>query len=165
MNPMDMNWFFDHKDLDDLRLRAIEKLKNSPFPSASESRWLKLNREMMDRVLKSQDYRIEYYNISLKENLGTKISPDNPIMDDGDFAYENQNGIVESQELHYHCAPNSYDWIKMIDDSIEAILSCVVFVRTDGSFDRSYRIDLIISLDSIQEMGKDKFSSFMDSFN
>lgn len=165
MHPMDINWFFDHNDLDDLRLRAIEKLKTSPFSHALEERWLKLDTAMFNRARICQDYKIEYYNIVLKDALGTKISPKHPIMDDEDFASDNQNDIVESQELHYHCWPSNFDWVGMIDDSIEANLRCVVTVSADGSFDRKYLIDLIVSLDDIQKMGWNKFSSFMNSFN
>ena len=165
MHPMDINWFFDHDDLDDLRLRAIEKLKSSPFSHALEERWLKLDTVMFNRARICQDYKIEYYNISLRDETGSNFSLDHLLLNDRDFASENPNGIVESQELHYHCWPSNFDWVGMIDDSIEAILRCVVTVSADGSFDRKYLIDLIVSLDDIQKMGWDKFSSFMDSFN
>ena len=162
MHPMDINWYFDHDEINDLQIRAINSTSKSP---STESRWLVMDRDLFERAINSQDSRVEYYNIILKDSLGTEISVGHPILDDEDFASDNQNGIVESQELHYHCWPSNFDWVGMIDDSIEAILRCVVTVSADGSFDRKYLIDLIVSLDDIQKMGWDKFSSFMDSFN
>ena len=162
MHPMDINWYFDHDEINDLQIRAIN---SSEYSSSIESRWLKLDRELFERAISSQNPRIEYYNIVLKDPLGTAIPDDHPIMDDGDFASDNQNGIVESQELHYHCMPSNFSWADMIDHEIEAILNCVIFVAPDGSYETKFRIDLLISLDAIENMGWGKFSTFMDSFN
>tara|TARA_B100001287_G_scaffold276086_1_gene285709 strand:+ start:632 stop:1120 length:489 start_codon:yes stop_codon:yes gene_type:complete len=162
MHPMDINWYFDHDEINDLQIRAINSTSSSV---ATESRWLKMNRELFARAIISQNPRVEYYNIVLKDPLGTEIPVDHPIMDNEDFASNNQRGSVESQELYYHCMPSNFSWSDMIDHEIEAILSCDISVSPDGSYQTRFRIDLQISLEAIENMGWGKFSTFMDSFN
>ncbi len=162
MHPMDINWYFDHDEINDLQIRAINSTSKSP---SIESRWLKMDRELFERAISSKDPRIEYYNIGLKDSIGSDIPHGHPIMDNEDFASDNQNGIVKSQELHYHCMPSNFSWADMIDHEIEAILNCVIFVDPDGSYQTKFRIDLLISLETIENMGWGKFSTFMDSFN
>ena len=161
MHPMDMNWYFDHDEINDLQIRAINSLNNSP---SLESRWLKLDQKLFNRAISSQDPRVEYYNIVLKDSLRTEIPDSHPIMGCEDFADENQNGHVDSQELHYHCMTSNFDWADMIDHEIEAILNCDISVSPDGSYKTKFRIDLLISLNDIENMGWDKFSTFMNNF-
>ena len=162
MHPMDINWYFDHDEINDLQIRATNSTSSSV---ATESRWLVMDRDLFERAINSQDSRVEYYNIILKDSLGTEISVGHPIMDDEDFASDNQNDIVESQELHYHCWPSNFDWAYMIDHEIEAVLICDISVSSAGSYETKFRIDLQISLEAIENMGWGKFSTFMDSFN
>ena len=162
MHPMNINWYFDHDEIHDLQIRAIN---SAEYSSSMESRWLKLDRELFERAINSQNPRIEYYNIVLKDPLGTEIPDDHVVMDDEDFADGNPHGIVESQELFYHCLPSNFSWADMIDHEIEAILNCVIFVAPDGSYETKFRIDLQLSLDAIENMGWGKFSTFMDSFS
>ena len=162
MHPMDMNWYFDHDEINDLQIRAINSLNNSP---SLESRWLKMDRKLFDRAISSKNPRVEYYSIVLSNPLGTEIPADHPIMNDGDFTSDNQNGIIESQDLHNHCMPSNFDWAYMIDHEIEAVLVCDISVSSAGSYETKFRIDLQISLEAIENMGWGKFSTFMDSFN
>ena len=162
MHPMDMNWYFDHDEINDLQIRAINSLNNSP---SLESRWLKMDRKLFDRAISSKNPRVEYYSIVLKDPLGTEIPSDHPIMNYEDFVSDNQKGIIESQELHYHCMPSNFDWAYMIDHEIEAVLVCDISVSSAGSYETKFRIDLQISLEAIENMGWGKFSTFMDSFN
>ena len=162
MHPMDINWYFDHDEINDLQIRAINSSENSP---SIESRWLKMDRELFERAISSQNPRIEYYNIILKDPLGTEILDDHVVMDNEDFADSNPHGLVESQELFYHCLPSNFSWADMIDHEIEAVLVCDISVSPDGSYQTRFRIDLQISLEAIENMGWGKFSTFMDSFN
>ncbi len=118
MHPMDINWYFDHDEINDLQIRAINSSENSP---SIESRWLKMDRELFERAISSQNPRIEYYNIILKDPLGTEILDDHVVMDNEDFADSNPHGLVESQELFYHCLPSNFSWADMIDHEIEAV--------------------------------------------
>ena len=162
MHPMDINWYFDHDEINDLQIRTINSTSNSV---ATETRWLMMDRDLFEKAINCQGSRVEYYNIVLRDSLGTEIPDNHPVMDNEDFASENQNGIIESQELHYHCMPSNFDWSDMIDFELDAILICDIFVSPDGSYKTRFRIDLLISLDSIDNMAWGKFSTFMDSFS
>ena len=163
MHPMDMNWYFDHDDLDALRQRALRKQLVEPF--ASDSRWLSLNEELFKRAINCQDYKVSFYNIRLKDAIGTPIPSDNPVMSNESFAYFNSSNVVETNEIFYHVHPNSYDWSNMIGNQLEAFLYCFVTIDTTGAMlYRTYSIELVLSLENIQSMGKETFTSFIDSF-
>ena len=164
MHPMDMNWYFDHDDLNGLRQRALRKQTIEPF--ASDSRWLSLNEELFKRAINCQDYKVSFYNIRLKDDIDTPIPSDNPVMSHESFAYFNSGNVVETNEIFYNANPNSYDWSNMIDNQIEALLYCFVTVDVTGNIlYRTYHIELLLSLEDIQSMGNESFTSFINSFN
>ena len=54
----------------------------------------------------------------------------------------------------------------MIDNQIEALLYCFVTVDITGNIlYRTYHIELLLSLEDIQSMGNESFTSFINSFN
>ena len=160
MHPMDMNWYFDHDDLDALQVHA----ECSVTGYGHATRWVSIDEDMLKRALNSLDYRVSYFNIRLDDDLGTPIPETHVIMSDPDFACCNSNDVVESKELHYHCSPQHLRWLSLIDDKVSAFLNCNVWVSTDGVIKRNYSVDLVLSLDDIQEMGEEAFQGFMDSF-
>tara|TARA_B100000945_G_C20223042_1_gene521499 strand:- start:166 stop:582 length:417 start_codon:yes stop_codon:yes gene_type:complete len=138
MHPMDMNWYYDHDDIDDLKQRAVRKAPVEPF--ASDSRWLHLNRSLFERAINCQDYSVEFFNVKLKDNFATKV-------------------------LYQNCQATSYDWSCMINDSIDAYLNCLVTVDTSGYIiNRRYYIDLIVDVDKVKN-SEHCLSSLLNYFN
>ena len=164
MHPMDMNWYFDHDELDALQQRAVYNADANEYPYGRETRWLELNDTLLQRALNCADYKVSYFNISLSDDIGTHIPKTHVVMSDSDFACINCNNKVENNELHYHCSPQNFDWVKFVNNKINAFLYCTVHVSTTGAVNRRYYIDLTLSLDDIQSMGKEEFKKFMDSF-
>lgn len=160
MHPMDMNWYFDHDDLDALQKHA----KHSSTGYGHATRWVSVNEDMLRRALDCSEYRVSYFNIRLDDDVGTHIPETHVIMSDPDFASENYNDQVESHELHYHCSPQNFDWMNLIDDKISVFLNCDVKVSANGDIKRNYTVDLVLALDDIQEMGEEAFQEFMNSF-
>ena len=160
MHPMDMNWYFDHDDLDALQAHA----ECSVTGYGHATRWVSINEDMLKRALSSMDYRVSYFNIRLDDDLGTPIPETHVIMSNPDFASINCNDRVESHELHYHCSPQNLNWMSLIDDKISVFLNCTVWVSVDGDIKRDYTVDLVLTLDAIEEMGEETFQKFMNSF-
>ena len=160
MHPMDINWYFDHDDLSGLQTHA----KNSTTGYGHATRWVSVNREMLQRVLTCPDYKVSYFNIRLDDDLGTSIPETHVIMSDPDFASKNCNDRVESHELHYHCSPQNLDWTSVVDDKISVFVNCTVWVSADGGIKRDYTVDLVLTLDDIEKMGEEFFQRFMNSF-
>ena len=97
--------------------------------------------------------------------MGPCQPSDNPVMSNESFAYFNSSNVVETNEIFYHVHPNSYDWSNMIGNQLEAFLYCFVTIDTTGAMlYRTYSIELVLSLENIQSMGKETFTSFIDSF-
>ena len=160
MHPMDLNWYFDHSDISALQ----EHAEHSITGYGHATRWVSVNQEMLERALNSLDYKVSYFNIRLDDDLGTLIPETHVIMSDPDFASENCNDRVESCELHYHCSPQNLNWMCLIDDKINVFLNCTVKVSANGNVERQYTVDLVLTLDAIQEMGEAFFQRFMNSF-
>ena len=160
MHPMDLNWYFDHDDIGALQ----EHAENSVTGYGHAKRWVSVDEGLLKRALNCTDYRINYFNIRLDDDLGTPIPETHVIMTDPDFASENCNDRVESHELHYHCSPQNLDWMNLIDDKISVFLNCAIKVSANGDIKREYAVDLVLTLDAIQDMGPEAFQEFMNSF-
>ena len=137
MHPMDMNWYFDHDDLNALQQRAVYNADANEHPYGRETRWLKLNADMLQRALICTDYNISHFNIKIEN---------------------------ESSDLCSECWPQNLDWLKLIDNKIDAFLYCTVNVSTTGEINRSYFVDLVIKQDYIKATGEKEIKSLKASF-